>query len=172
MGCYNIDEAAVIAEVAPMRPEHRCLHLALAVALFVAAPAVADEAPPGAGRYSLGASKDGFVRLDTATGAVSHCRQWDGVWRCETLPGEDAALNARLDALSGEVARLSAALAALDSRVAALARIDRDSRLPPTATGDEESPKAEGLAKRMMGRFFDMVRALKYGNASPTPAAT
>ncbi len=49
-----------------MRPDCRRLLLVLALAPACVAPAHADDA----GRYALSASRDGFVRLDTATGAV------------------------------------------------------------------------------------------------------
>ena len=74
-----------------MRSQCR-LPLAFSVCLLFAASAVADEAKPGAGRYLLGASPGGFVRLDTVTGAASHCNQKDKVWRCEPLLVEDAAI--------------------------------------------------------------------------------
>ena len=81
-----------------MRPEVRRLSFALAGVVALAAPAWSEgpvtpaAAPAGAGRYALNAARDGFVRLDTATGAVSHCSQEAGVWHCDTIAGEDATL--------------------------------------------------------------------------------
>ena len=147
-----------------MRPQCR-LTLVLSVCLLFTASAVADEAKPGAGRFLLGASPGGFVRLDTVTGAASHCNQKDKVWRCEPLPVEDAAIKTRLDALSSEVAKLSAVLAALNARVAALGSIDQT--VSPTVTAEQEPQRDEapGFARQMMVRFLDLVRTLKHGPA-------
>ena len=108
---------------------HRALILA---AMLLAAPALAGDLPAGGagGRYVIGPARDGFVRLDTATGAASHCAVTDGTWRCEPLPGDDAALKSRVDALSADVARLTAAVSALDARLANLPAV----KPPPSRT--------------------------------------
>ena len=148
-----------------MRPEVRCLLFALAGVAVLAAPAWSGDAKPpdgvptGAGRYVLSAARDGFVRLDTVTGTVSHCSQQAGVWHCDTIAGEDATLKARLDAISLEVAKVSTAVAALGARVADLSK-----GAAPVA----EQPAAEkrpGLAVRAVGRFLAMIRTLKHGAA-------
>ena len=41
-------------------------------------------------------SDDGFVRLDTQTGAVSHCGRREGVWFCEKLIEDETALDRRI----------------------------------------------------------------------------
>ena len=139
--------------------------LTFAFAVLVAAPVLAAETADGPGRYALGPSSDGFVRLDTATGAVSHCVQTNDVWRCEPLPQEDAALRSKLDALTAEVKRLSALLSALDARVASLAAVAPPAA--PVAEGPAQGSE-QSLAREAVGRFMDMVRRLKRGGeASP-----
>ena len=136
----------------------RC-HIAavLAGAICLATPALSDDAL-APGRYALGPSKDGFVRLDTRTGAVSHCSPTDGVWRCDPLP-QETAMTTRLNALSAEVEKLSAALAALDARVAGLAPIG-----VPTATMQPPSSGTRvSVAGQAIRRLFDAVRRLKHG---------
>jgi hypothetical protein len=144
-----------------MRPQH-CGFPALFAAILFAAPVIADEPAPG--RYLLSASPSGFVRLDTITGATSHCRQQEGVWRCEPLLTGGDATNERLEALSREVTKLAAALAALNARVAALAPVDREVVVAPAI----ESPtvtRGRGFAAQLVERFLDVVRALKHGRA-------
>ncbi len=142
---------------------HRALILA---AMLLAAPALAGDLPAGGagGRYVIGPARDGFVRLDTATGAASHCAVTDGAWRCEPLPGDDAALKTRVDALSADVARLTAAVSALDARLANLPAVK-----PPPA-----EPAPPSLARQLVDRLLDVVRRLKHaGGAEPsTPAAS
>jgi hypothetical protein len=142
-----------------MRPQYRGF-LTLSAVLLFAIPVVADELAPG--RYLLSASPSGFVRLDTVTGATSHCRQQDGAWRCEPLLAAGDATNERLEALSREVTRLSAALAALNARVAALASVNRENVAAPVL----ESPpmtRYKGFAAQLVKRFLDVVRTLKHG---------
>ncbi len=119
------------------------MRIALAAALvFVVASAQAE------GRFALSASRDGVVRLDTATGAVSHCRPTKGVWRCETLPVEMS----RLDALTMEVAALTAKVAALSSNL----------KTAPAPVAAIE-PSKPGFIPEALRRFLDLVRTLKHG---------
>src|SRR5262245_19687150 len=81
--------------------------------LVAAVPvAAASDAP----RFALQPSPGGVTRVDTRTGAISHCAFRDGAWFCEAA----AAVNAP------DLERTSEALAALAVRVDALsARLDR-----------------------------------------------
>lgn len=58
------------------------------------------------GRYQLEKTDDGYLRLDTRTGAVSHCRGTGGDWACRSVADDRAALEAEIDRLSGEIAVL------------------------------------------------------------------
>ena len=58
--------------------------------LMVAVAAVALFSQPvsgetGTGRYELHRTDDGFMRLDTETGSVAHCRKQDSKWECDNL---------------------------------------------------------------------------------------
>lgn len=145
-----------------MRPQCRGF-LILLVAVFFAAPVLAGE--PVAGRYLLGPSPSGFVRLDTATGSTSHCRQEGAVWRCEPLLPGGNVIDDRLEALSSEVTRLSAALAALNARVAALVPVDRRAIAAPPAIESPPIARTQGFAGQLVERFLDLVRTLKHGRA-------
>ncbi|MCW5696178.1 MAG: hypothetical protein KIS96_05510 [Bauldia sp.] len=103
---------------------------ALAAMLMTAAPAAAQQA---GGRFQLTQEGDGFLRLDTESGAVSFCQQVEGAWRCApadmTEPGEQqaefetalAALTERLIVIETLLADLTAAPAAdASSEIAAL----------------------------------------------------
>jgi hypothetical protein len=139
-----------------MRPVHCALPLALAFS-SVAASAQAEDA----GRYTLGASRDGFVRLDTATGAVSHCTQAKGVWRCQPLPADTD----RVGALATEVAALAAKVAALKARLDVGSTPVETVSVPALAGDKSESLSRPGpsLLTLAMDRFLDLVRTLKHG---------
>jgi hypothetical protein len=110
-------------------------------------------------RYTVRPSGDGFVRLDTQTGAVSHCARREDTWFCEPVI-DSAAMEARLDSLAVQIERLSARIAALEARPAAD---------PPTATSatpeEREFEQALGFSETLMRRFFQMVREIKRDHA-------
>jgi outer membrane murein-binding lipoprotein Lpp len=131
-----------------------------AILLFAAASAQAD------GRFVLSASRDGIVRLDTATGAVSRCSPSKGVWRCEPLAIESA----RLDALATEVAALTAKVAALSSSLAGAQAAVKAAPPAPVVVAVEPGPVATpaeptrpNLVREVVGRFLALVRTLKHG---------
>ncbi len=132
----------------------------------VGVPAAAQDGVPPAGRYQLAPGDGGsFVRLDTRTGAVSHCRQERGVWRCQ--PIMDSGLADRLTALSDKVDHLSSGLDRLSLRVDKLAA---DAAAPPAAPApaDQAAGKSEGFAQKVVYRLLEMIRTLKHGHADQT----
>lgn len=62
------------------------------LAIVLALPAAATELP---GRYVLEKAPTGYLRIDSETGAIAHCRAEAGVWVCADLtetccpPGPD-----------------------------------------------------------------------------------
>ncbi len=145
----------------------RCLILPLAIvsAGFVV-PAVAQDGAPPAGRYELSSGPDNsFVRLDTRTGAVSHCRQERGVWRCE--PIMDSGLGDRLTGLSDKVDRLASDVDRLSRRVDRLAA-GVAAPAAGQAAAAEGTGKRKGFAQSVVTRLLDMVRTLKHGGADQT----
>jgi hypothetical protein len=81
-------------------------------AVLLAAPAAADEATPdtAGGRYLFSKQADGFLRLDTQSGAVALCSQQSVGWACKAAP-EDRSV------LENEIARLQTENAALKQEV-------------------------------------------------------
>jgi len=76
--------------------------------ILLAAPASAEEAAPdtAGGRYVFSKQADGFLRLDTQSGAVALCSQQPVGWACKAAP-EDRTV------LENEIARLQNANGAL-----------------------------------------------------------
>jgi hypothetical protein len=154
---------------------HRPILFLAIVALFATPGLAEDAASPSSGRYQIAPDEDGFVRLDTRTGAMTHCGKQEGAWRCDVLAEERSDLVQRLDALAAEVGTLSAEVARLTGRLAAVearpgAAPLPDARLPAAPSPDvreKEFDEALSFAERLMRRFFDMVRELK-SEAPPT----
>lgn len=176
---------------------NRTLVVLAALAPAIAAlPAAAQDAQAPAGRFQLAPGEgDGFVRLDTRTGAVSHCAQDQGVWHC--APIDDPVAAERLKALTARVDRLSGAVDALSSRVdklAATAAAPAPSagapaipeasasaapvpaaRAPEVAASSaapaadrQAGRKPEGLVENAVYRLLEMIRSLKHGRAAAT----
>lgn len=78
-------------------------------------PAHAQAAPDtDNGRFALSPVPDGFLRLDTRTGAVSTCANMDG-WTCRLVPDERSALDTEIGRLQADNKRLKAELAQRDT---------------------------------------------------------
>jgi hypothetical protein len=140
--------------------------LLLAGTLGLAVPALAQDVAAPSGRYQIAPDEDGFVRLDTRTGAMTHCGKRAGAWRCDVLAEERSEFDRRLDALDREVAALKAEIGRLTAALSATEKKPETSVSPsptdPSAgTRDEELDEALSFAERLMRRFFDLVRQLK-----------
>ncbi len=134
--------------------------LACAAVVAAAIPAASQEPPASAaGRFLVTPGEvGGFVRMDTRTGVLSHCGQSNGVWSCE--PFTDSA-NEGVAALSVEVAKLSARLDELARRMDGLSVVVAGDGAVPRVPADSE----QGFADRIVGRFLEMVRKIKYDRA-------
>jgi hypothetical protein len=136
----------------------------LAAVLFVAIPAFAEDVADGgrgAGRYAIQSSDDGFVRLDTETGAVSHCTRVGDTWHCDAIAEDKAALERQVQTLSRQVETLAAEVGRLGEELAALKAAPTEPQTKLTPDEEREFDKAIGFAERLMRRFFEMVRDLK-----------
>jgi hypothetical protein len=120
--------------------------------LSLATPVLAQQSADSAataenGRYSMTPVQDGFLRLDTRTGAVAMCRLVNGAPECRPAADERAALE-------NEIGRLQAE--------------NRDLRLKPPGPGDAGPPsglpseqdmdKALSFAERFMRRMMRIMR--------------
>jgi len=94
----------------------------VALTVVAAKPGAADEPPPpdsAGGRFIFVEQADGYLRLDTQSGAVALCRRHAVGWACTAAP-EDRAV------LEDEIARLRAENAVLKQDL-----IARGLPLPP-----------------------------------------
>jgi hypothetical protein len=108
-------------------------------------PAMAEPieaAPPG--RFAMTPVGDGFLRLDTQSGAVSLCTIVNAAPQCRSGPDERAALEAEIQRLAGENATLKQKIEAAPLAQAPAAK------LPDEATVDRAFDLAERFMRRMM----------------------
>ena len=126
--------------------------LALSSQLAGVQPARAqDSAEPRDGRYSLQPTADGFVRLDTRTGTLSHCRASSEGVQCRTSADERAALDAEIDRLTKDNSDLRRKLAAATDQAPS-------ARLRNALPTDEEVNRAMGWMESFMRRMMRLMR--------------
>lgn len=114
-------------------------------AILYAAGSVAQDVP---GRYAMKDVEDGLIRLDTQTGAVSHCRKKTTDWVCETVADERKAYQDEITRLTRENEELRQKIA--DAREA------RKKRFP----GDKELDQVMNFMEKFMRRFFEFAKSM------------
>lgn len=127
-----------------------------ALALMLVGPAGAAE-----GRYVLKDVEGGFIRLDTETGAVSHCSVRNETWRCEPVADAQAALQDEINRLAQEKAELEQQLSERD-----YAQPDRTPSLD--LPSDEDLDRVFGIFERFMQRFIEFARGLNEDTGQET----
>jgi len=125
------------------------------VTAALAGPAGAED---GDGRYRLSPTPDGYLKLDSRSGAVSECKCGPDGYQCRLVPDEQAALQAEIDRLSKENAALREQLATagppLPERPAESASPGRAPVLPR----EDEMERALGLMEKFLRRFMSIFR--------------
>ena len=122
-------------------------------ALLLAGSAHAE----GEGRYRMEKTETGFIRLDTASGDVSLCREQDGQIVCRMAADERAAFEKELDLLTRRVEALE--------KGGTTALTDAKPSLPT----DEEIDRTMGIMEKMMQRFMGIVKNLEDGEEETAP---
>jgi hypothetical protein len=117
------------------------------VAGCMAGPVAAEDAPPDSenGRYTMSATSEGVIRLDTRTGAISTCSSALGTgWSCYAVPDERAAMDAAIGRLQAENERLKTQLASRDQSVTGKfgESLPKDQALPKSDQLQKSDPKA------------------------------
>ncbi|MBU2532376.1 MAG: hypothetical protein KKB37_06525 [Alphaproteobacteria bacterium] len=117
-----------------------------------------------AGRYTMHKADDGFVRLDTESGAVSLCQKHSEGWRCEEMPG--TADRTIIEKLKSENADLKQEVARLEEMLGL--RGDGKDRGPafrlPT---EKEVDNALDYFERMLKKFQDRLKRLEEKSEQP-----
>ena len=144
----------------------RLQHIVIPAALcsLVAASAYSEETD----RYRLEKSANGYVRMDTKTGAMSVCEERSGQLVCKMAADERAALQDEID-------RLQSSVKALDERVAKLESTP-SARLESNLPSEEDFNKTMSYMERFFRSFMDIVKDMDKengdGGAKPTPQKT
>ncbi|WP_367716150.1 hypothetical protein AB2N04_18555 [Nitratireductor sp. GISD-1A_MAKvit] len=116
-------------------------------------------------RYRLERTEEGYVRMDTRTGAMTLCRERSGQLLCAPSVNERTAYEEDIAALQDRLADVEARLKLLEEN-------------PPKATSelpsDEEFEQTLGLMERFFRKFMGIVSDFekdKEGSSSPDATA-
>lgn len=131
----------------------RVARLALISALGAAACGTAGAALAQSGeeRFTIERTEDGYVRMDTRTGAIALCRETGS--RLECSPSVDAPAAPPGDSAAA-IAELKARVASLEARLAAL---ETHARTPPRLPDEAEFERGLGYMERFFRRFIGVV---------------
>ena len=125
--------------------------------IFVAALAAGSAQAEGEGRYRMEKTDGGLVRLDTATGEVSLCREQEGQIVCRMAADERAAFEKELDLLTKRVEALEKGGATGETAA------------KPSLPTDEEIDRTMTIMEKMMQRFMGIVKNLEEGEEETAP---
>lgn len=119
------------------------------------------------GRYTMSPVDNGFVRLDTETGAMALCGRRDSKWVCEPMDDEAQALRSELDRLRAENKRLQALAAVPPSTDGGLNadRPPRELELP----SEQDIDKAFDYVERMFRKFRERIKEFDKDEPKGTP---
>ncbi len=126
----------------------RLQHILIPAALvsLVAASAWSEETD----RYRLEKSANGYVRMDTQTGAMSICEERAGQLVCKMAADERAAFQDEID-------RLQSSMKAMDERVTKLEN-SLSARLESKLPSEEDFNKTMSYMERFLRGFMGIVK--------------
>jgi hypothetical protein len=121
-------------------------HLLIVIVIVMLGGSGASAAEFSA-RYVLEKVEQGFLRLDSETGAIALCSAKAGVWECTSVEDQDLALTAELGRLKAENDRLKARVAELEKPGA-----------PQILPSDQEVDRMMDMFGKIFERFLDFAR--------------
>jgi len=122
------------------------------------------------GRYTLSQTADGFIRLDTRTGAVSTCRSNGKGWSCYAVPDERKAMDDEIGRLQAENERLRAQLASRgpdtddttgDAPKSGTPKADGERRLEIPLPSDHDIDRVMAFVERVWQRLIEMANRIQ-----------
>ena len=107
-------------------------------------------------RYRMFPTAEGFLKLDTRSGAVSECKRGPDSYQCRLVPDDQNALQAEIDRLAKENADLREQLAKAGPSLPE--RPGESTRSSPNLPRDEEVGRALGYMEKFLRRFIGILR--------------
>lgn len=136
--------------------------------ILAALPLLAVSCAPAsaqgdAERYRLEKTADGYVRMDTVTGAMSTCRERSGQLVCRMAADERTAVQDDMERLQERVTALEERVAKMENSLA--------SRLESSLPTEEEFNRTMGYVERFFRSFMGIVKDMEKQDAAPAEPA-
>ncbi len=144
-------------------------HHIITVVAFLIASTVAIHAQTSApsGRYTMSPIDDGFIRLDTQTGAMALCKSKDdnGNWACKSMPDATKALNEQIVQLKAENTRLKEEIKQMEEVFGLNGKAPQNKATPPkfSLPTEKDVDKALDYVERMFKKFRERIERLEEG---------
>ncbi|KRA00458.1 hypothetical protein ASD64_00330 [Mesorhizobium sp. Root157] len=132
----------------------------IVVAPLLASLAAASAHAQDASRYQLEKTANGYVRMDTRTGAMSTCQEQSGQLVCRMAADEHVAALDEIDRLDGAIEDLNKRVAELENSLAA----KLESNLPT----EEEFNKTMSYMERFVRGFLGIVKDMEKDSGGDT----
>lgn len=119
------------------------------------------------GRYEMERTEDGYVRLDTQTGAISLCHPKNNGWACEAVPDDRLALEEEIQRLDEENQELREQVAELNGDPSADGDkfvLELPSKEDVLNGVDQAGEIASDTIDRVQSWFQDMKKQMGYGS--------
>lgn len=122
--------------------------------VLMPAPALAEDVKPDSNqdRFTLVTTRDGVIRVDKASGAVTFCRQVNTSLRCVLAADERQAWQAETEALSEKIKTLETRIATLEGQASADSSPSKGQN-----TDDATKTEEEGIFSKKTQRELDEI---------------
>jgi predicted nuclease with TOPRIM domain len=145
---------------------------------FLLIPLLAGASAAEPDRYRLEKTPNGYVRMDTRTGAMSICEEKWGELVCKMAADERTAVQDEIERLQTELKAVNDRLAtvkALEDRVARLEN-SMTARIEKTLPTEEDFNKTMSYMERFLRSFIGIVKDMEKDSgedaAKPNPQKT
>jgi predicted nuclease with TOPRIM domain len=141
---------------------------------FLLIPLLAGASATEPDRYRLEKTPNGYVRMDTQTGAMSICEEKWGELVCRMAADERTAVQDEIERLQTELKALNDRLAtvkALEDRVARLEN-SMTARIEKTLPTEEDFNRTMSYMERFFRSFMGIVRDFENENSQPEEPGT
>jgi hypothetical protein len=157
---------------------HEIWYAVVGMALVFVSPVSAQDRP---GRFTMTPADNGFIRLDTETGAMAFCTKRSEAWACEGMPDSLAGLKRDIERLEAENKALKSEITRMEEAFGLSApKTEPDKRAdapaPPDARPggklqlptEKDVDQAMDYLTRMWRKFRDKMKELETDRGGTT----
>ncbi len=153
-------------------PRKAILPAALLAAMMLISPIQFATAADGEGRYTMTPTDDGYLRLDSQSGAVALCARTESGWSCTPVDDDQLSMQDKLAAITKENEELKDEVRelrrVLDSQIKNGGQNGSGSG-SITLPSDQDVDKIIGFLEKLAKKFKGMVNELKEDQEPGTP---